>query len=569
MILGPIFIGSVAAVLVFFTRYFYSFFPGLIFSPPLVLLGLALAGVVLQKWIFQPKRIQPHYDGLADLFYQIHSPFKPQSALQWAIRGSMSFLLILAGAGVGAEGVAIEALQSLHMKLGFRSSLWFEQSRRTDAAVSLSAGISAAFGAPFAGVLLPIELGIGGSTISSVFSSFSAFLVYQFLVHRFSMESFNILGVLGGFHFTHWQEWLGIIVIGVLGGLSGSCLIVFNQYVKQNIRSLFQERAGVQILVCSILLGLIFFVYRSGGTHPLPPDLLLEQVLWGKISAGHVLLLCFGQGLILTLILAGFGTVGLFWPLFALGGYLGFCVNHWFFNDFVDFTAAAGLMGGSAIWATVLGAPVAGAILAYEVSQNIHVILPSLIVGLLACSVRRVLKVKTLVESDLMARGMSLFGGRSTAVLKSILVQDAMVTDFEIIHEKETISELHRRLSWFRYPFLPVVNTQGLLTGLLTVDSIQKGDEGPSLPVASALVELVEAKDLLYRSGFKPPIVRVNETLLKAAEVFGDFPCLPIVDDEGRIVGLLFGYTMRAAYDREVARRSFSFMREGGNGSSA
>ena len=66
--------------------------------------------------------------------------------------------------------------------------------------------------------------------------------------------------------------------------------------------------------------------------------------------------------LLLALTLSSFGTVGVFWPLLSLGGFLGFCIDHWVLQEIPGFAATAGMLGGAALWGVVLGAPLTGAL---------------------------------------------------------------------------------------------------------------------------------------------------------------------------------------------------------------
>ena len=134
------------------------------------------------------------------------------------------------------------------------------------------------------------------------------------------------------------------------------------------------------------------------------------------------------------------------------------------------------------------------------------------------------------------------------------------MTDHELVHEHEPVSELYARLMRSPYAFLPVVNSQGVYMGLLTADMIQDAwKHQASTGKNSPLSKLVGAKDLLYRKGMKIQSVRAGDRLSAAAEVFKDMPCVPVVTDDQRVVGLLFVYNVRLSYDREVARRSLSF----------
>ena len=71
-----------------------------------------------------------------------------------------------------------------------------------------------------------------------------------------------------------------------------------------------------------------------------------------------------------------------------------------------------------------------------------------------------------------------------------------------------------------------MINAQGSYVGLLTVDMVQEGWQAQDPPDShSPLAKLLEAKDLLYRSGFKAPTVKVNDRLTATAGTCEDVPC--------------------------------------------
>lgn len=72
--------------------------------------------------------------------------------------------------------------------------------------------------------------------------------------------------------------------------------------------------------------------------------------------------------------------------------------------------------------------------------------------------------------------------------------------------------------------------------------------------------KVVEAKDLVYQKGVKTPVVPIESDLKSVIHYFDEFPCLPVVQGDQHLVGLLFVSDVRLAYDREVSRRSFDFM---------
>jgi len=560
--LGPTIIGLLAACIAFIPKFLHSRFPSLDGYTPVAVLGIGAFSIFLQKILLFRKAESSNYDGLVDLFLTIHSPLSFSSATRWMMRGSQTFLLCLFGGGAGSEGAVMEWLLALQVKLGGRASRWFEQRRRTDCAMSIAAGIAAAFSA----VLFPIELGIGGRSIASSVSAMAAYLSIRFLMSQFSIEIFDVSGVLSGFHFNSWKIALEFGVIGICGGLLSGGMICFFTYVQTSLRSLFQTQVWMKTLAGAGVLSLVFFIFRK---IPFSTHGLLEQVLWLHYSLGEVVLLWIAIAISLAFVTTSFGTLGVFWPIFTLGGLFGFCINYWFLRDLTNCGAAAGVVGSAALLGSILGTPLAASVLAFELTQNLQLVLPCMMASFLALWVRKKVHPKSWIEVHLEDRDCTLVSGRSEKILNSILVRDAMATDFDLIHEQEPLSDLHSKVLSFRYPFLPVVNSQGVFKGLLTVDRIEEcwlAESSVPQTAATPLSKLLEAKDLIYRFGVRLGMqsepAKAHDTLSCVIGRFENALCVPVLGDGGKVLGLLFSFQIRQAYEREMARQSALGMRK-------
>jgi len=560
--LASAWLGLISAAVVVAPRLLQTQAPLLNWHAPVLILGVTSFAVAIQRFVLDRRTGSRAYDGLADLFIHIHTPSQLDSPGRWGLRGVISWLLNLFGGSVGPEGAAVELSHALALRTRARSSKWFEQRRRTDASSALSAGIAAAFGAPFAGFLLPIELGIGGRALSSVISAIVAFLGARLMIGAFGLSVVDLGSALHGFKFTQGREIAALIAISLSAAVVGAFSIKVIRYCQDSLLDLFQTRAWMRILAGGVLLFLVAMIHPAGHLNPVS---LVEQTIWAQKSLSSVGLLFCVELLSLGLVLAAFGSVGLFWPLFAIGSFLGAIVTQltWMGASVMPiggFVAISGLMGAASLWGAVLGAPLTGAVVVYEMTQSLPAFLACLIGAWVARDLRQLMHRGSLIDRDLESRGLALIEGRSAAVLDAVSVKDAMVADHEIVHEQEPVSELYSRLLKSRYPFLPVVSTQGMFRGLLTADMVQEGWQSQAAVTSnSPLAKLLEAKDLLYRSGFRTPTVKANDKLSAAARLFEDLPCIPVLGDDSRVLGLLFAYNVRLAYDREVARRSLSF----------
>ena len=599
--LEQVLIGLIAAVFVVLPKYLFCVFqfPGQISrQAPIFILLVGVIAIFLHKSILRRRSLSPHYSGLADLLVQIHIPADPSTFVRWVVHGFCSFLLIFFGGCTGPEGAGVEWTYSLVLQFRNSSVRWFEQRRRTDVAMSLAGGISAAFGAPFTATLLPIELGIGGksqafatSAIAAFLGSrlFSAFLPIEIkgifdLPFDFSPEIKEIFFRLQS---STPQAWLAVVCIGLVSGIVGVLAIRLIGYIQKELNVLFQAQTWLKVLAASMLIFLVFFIYQPSY---LPPWVLLKQVIAGQhpatssalssvsssslssvsssaaylglhtdqsfsqYSGSEVALLFVIRLLSLALVVAGFGSVGIFWPIFVLGGFLGYLVNIWIVPGLSDFTALASLMGGAAFLSAVFRTPLAGAVLAFELSQSVEILFPTFLATVIAGAVCQLLRTPSLINKDLEVLGVSLAEGRSVTVLNAISVRDAMIIDHCVVKESELVSTLYTKINDSKYPFLPVVDSQGAFVGLLTLEMIQAGWQSQTQG-DKPLANLLEAKDLLYRSRLRVPTIRVDDRLSITTGMFDELPCLPVLSDGKKVVGLLFVHNVRLAYDREVIKR--------------
>ncbi len=558
MFIRPVFIGFVAAIIVELSRVLRNLVPQS-YKTPYLIFPIILFVLFYQIFLRRSEgHSKKNYFGLSDLFVYIHSPAKPDSTVHWIFRGITSFLFCVFGFSVGPEGAITELTHALTSSQRSRSSRWFEQLRRTDAATVLSAAISAVFEAPFAALLVSIELGIGGRILSPVTSSLSAFVFSRVIDRVFQIERLNLATDLYPFNFAQPSYWICIFVVAILCSVMSLLFVFFKKYFHENTVELIGKRTWLTILIGG---GCLFFIYMLYKDAQMSPKDLIEQVFLVRSSLQEVALLFFILFLTLAILVSTFGTIGIFWPLFVLGGLIGYGVDHYFQMSFSGFsggfTGIAILAGGVAFWGGTLGIPLSGAVLSYELSHHIHVLIPCLLAGFTAKKLSQILKSHPIVYKELQAYGISLVGGRSATVLELVSVRDAMVTDFETVYEQEPISDLYFKLLKSRYPFLPVVDQKGKYVGILTVDMVEESwqTEDPKTSHTS-LSQLLEAKDILYRSGFKTPTLRTNDKLSKTTGVFEEIPCVPVLEVDGKVAGLLFAYNVRFAYEREETRRS-------------
>ena len=551
MIFESVRIGIIAALIVIAPQAIQAQFPSVNWASPLFLLGIGALAIFLYGRERLKKSEELTGSGLSDLLLYVHSPLSQDSHLKWLVRAVISFLLVLCGGRAGAEGASVEFLHGVHLKWRSSATRWFEQRRRSQVGSVLAASLASAFSAPFAGLMFSVELGVGGRTVSIFLSSILSFLTTRILQSVFHLPILDLRTSFGEVHLLSGKEWVGVFILASVGGLLGVFLLGFIRYAQGGFQSLFRGRIGWRVFAASVLLCSVLWVSRVSFPSS---GVLLDHLVWAKPQASELFVLGLAQVLSLSLLVSGFGTIGWLWPLFTLGSLFGVVLHSVFLHPFVVFSLPSVLLGAVVLWSAVLNTPLTCALIVFEMTHNVYILIPALVAGGMASWIAQRVCRSLFFEKLFHSQPFSLRGGRSSRVLESISVKDAMVTDFEVILDNESISELRVRMFRSPYPFFPVVNHEGTYQGMLTLDTLLEIEEG------AFLGSFLEAKDLLYRQGLTVPVVQSSDLLASTVGFFESVPCVAVVDESHKLMGLLFVYHVRLAYDREVTRRSLNFV---------
>ncbi|NDD91343.1 hypothetical protein EBZ37_04590, partial [bacterium] len=335
---------------------FHGFFASLIVSVALAMSATARGAnsssfwalVVLAVLIFSTAFVQrqqekkasdvdlERYDGGADLLVHIHAPGLPDRSSRWTLRGLLSWILSGMGFAFGPEGVASELSQSARMMARDTSTRWSDQRRRTDAALALAAGMSAGFGAPFAAVLLPAELSVGGHVLTSVLAAVSGFVGIQFFTDFFGQYGLSVLGVRGrlshlwGFRFHELNDWISAIIVCLVCTFGALLTLWVIRQGRVLIDRWGAKRASFASVVAGVLLlSVLILSPQSMGSLPI----FFERVIRNELPIGSLIALALSLFLTVCAIYTGLGSMGVWWPSFLLGatvsmisGYIGMMV---------------------------------------------------------------------------------------------------------------------------------------------------------------------------------------------------------------------------------------------------
>ncbi|MCM0607103.1 MAG: chloride channel protein [Xanthomonadaceae bacterium] len=516
---------------------------------PIVILALAvflaLFEQIAKRFKWQPKRAGL-VTGTSEILAHVHLPPEKTFSEHSFWRGMESVLLSMFGGRVGVEGAATSFAYAFALKSRTNSAQWFEQQRRTDAASALAAGIACMFGSPFAAIILPLELNLGGRTLSVAFSAAAAVATTQLFVTLGFTEALTPTTLFLEFGVTLEQSLRLIfftLSIGLLFGFLSVYFLVLTNSGREGWNHYRHKLWFLPASVGCLILFAILVAYPEGFGLP---NALLEGLLNLKDSPTEMALTGLTQILSALVGVNFFGTVGVFTPIFVSGAGFAAALGTIFFGAY----SLPALLGGSALLSGIFNTPLTAAFLAYELSGNWTVLLPCFIAAWVSREVVVRFRGRGLVDEELQFLGVELLSGRQRSILKSLKVSSAMVTDFDVVTHNESLTELHHRMEKSKYPFLPVIGQNNKYMGILTADIVEYAMSDKTSQSLN-----LDAKDLLFRSGSRPKSIQVDDHLDIASEWFEETPLIPVLAEGDKIVGLLFVHNVRIAYDREVANR--------------
>ena len=283
------------------------------------------------------------------------------------------------GLSLGREGPSIQ-LGAMAAKGFSRITKRVKTEEKLLMTCGASAGLSAAFNAPIAGVLFSLEEIHKHFSPEILLSSMAASITSDFV-------SRNVFGLkpVFTFHITHMMP-LGtyghVLILGVIIGLMG---VVYNTCLSKS-QDLYQKLPGqtMRLLIPFMLAGVFGFLYPSvlGGGHS-----LVEVLSSGEMVMGSLCLL-FVLKFVFSMVSFGSGAPGgIFLPLLVMGAVIGGI----YFNAVGMVSGSLdGLLGNFIIlgmagyFSAIVRAPITGIILISEMTGSFSHLLTLSMVSLAA-----------------------------------------------------------------------------------------------------------------------------------------------------------------------------------------
>jgi len=467
------------------------------------------------------------------------SQVEPKVALLKPLSSAIS---IGTGGPFGAEGPIIltgGAFGSIFAQLFHLSAA----ERKALLVAGAAGGMSATFGAPVAATLLAVELLLFEWKPRS-FIPVSASAAVAAAVRPALFPN----GPLFPFVQRSPLPWTGLVicvVVGLIAGLGSSLLTVMVYGFEDAFR-----RLPIHWMWWPAIGGL--FIGIGGLIEPRALGVGYDDIramLGGNLLGTALITLLVVKAIIWSLSLGSGTSGGVLAPLLIMGGALGALEAH-----FIG-------VGGPGLWALIgMGAMVGGTmrspltaiVFAFELTHDVNVLLPLLI----ACSASFLVTVlvmkRSILTEKVARRGHHLTREYAVDPYEVLRVSEVMTERVDTLPAAMTVRDAIAFMTgraagedpsaW--HQGYPVVSADGSVAGVLTRgDVVRWGSDGiePGEQIANVVVTPVVGYP-------QEPVGRLADRMAAA-----DVGRAPIVDDEGKLVGLVSRRDLLRARSRQMA----------------
>lgn len=460
------------------------------------------------------------------------------------------------GGSSGIESPVVTTGSAIGSNFGRAYKLSYKE-RTLLLACGAAAGIAGAFNTPIAGVLFTLEVLLVEANISAFIPILIAaaagalvskvILAESILLHFELQEPFNYYNV--PFY----------LILGVLCGLTSfyySRVFLktenfFKRYEHNKAAKVFI--AGAVLFVLILLLPPLFgegyiniIQLSSADTRG-----VFQNSIIPFVAANRTLLYFFLLAVILlkpvatAVTLGGGGNGGNFAPSLFVGAFVGFLFSsvltdlnivHLPISNFT-LVAMAGLLSG------IFHAPLTGIFIIAEITGGYELIIPLMMVSATSYAVSKYFMPLSIDFKKLSDKEKILRTSTDAYLLSNITLSQLVETDFLEIEDTADLGSLVEKVAVSRRNIFPVLDADGALKGLVTIDDVRE------IMFKQDLYKKLSMKELMRRPAY---IISEKDDISSAMKLFDESHLwnIPVVVD-GRYKGFISKSTILEKY-REV-----------------
>ncbi|MBV8201911.1 MAG: chloride channel protein [Acidobacteria bacterium] len=522
--------------------------------PPWVVIAAPTAGGVLVVLIIWLGRQSVGGEGMAMLIEAVALSGGKIPRRPVLLNALASIATVGSGGSLGREGPMIRLGAMISSWMGLRLGL---PPHRVKILVGCgaAAGLAATYNIPFGGALFAMEVILGNFALE-IFGPIVASSVIATAIAR-SVVGNAPLYEAHGYTFTSGWELLPYAGLGIVGALTSLVFMFGVEGGKKIFKRFTLVPRPLQPLLGMPLLGVLglyvpLVLGRGYGTI----NLALTEKLHLQPRFGLTVLMLLGLAaakLLATALTAGCGgSGGMFTPSLCFGALVGSAYGysaHWLWPHLVsEHWGAYAAVGMAAVMAGTSHAPISAILMLFEFTQNYDLILPVMLAAIIASLLAKRLRRYSIYTEPLRRRGIELPWRMEEAVLAGLKAEDLARPDSDVLHPSDHYRKVVETFLSGRRQRLFVVGEDRRLLGAISLHDIKHVLEHPEALTA------VVAHDLMVPVG---TVVSKGERLHRATQLFAqsDYERLPVVDDEGKLLGVLAKRDLMAVYAQEVLGR--------------
>ncbi len=463
------------------------------------------------------------------------------------IKSLASSICIGTGGSVGREGPIVQIGSALGSTLGQIMHLSDKRVRNL-VACGAAGGIAATFNTPIAGVFFALEIVVGefsaGYFSSVVIAAVTASVIGRVFLGNtpsFPVPSYTIVSA--------W-EFGFYAILAVLAALTG-VIFVHLLYKTEDLFNALPVVEYVKPAIGGLFVGLIglFFPQVFGVGYD-----TIEEGLLDQLAVWLTVVLLFVKLFATSITLGSGGSGGIFAPSMFLGSMLGETFGalvHYLWPAVTANPGAYALVGMSAVFAGAAHAPITAIVILFEMTDDYRIILPLMLATAISTALAsHLLHQGSIYTIKLFRRGIRIEHGHDIDVMQSVLVGEVMTRDVDTVPATMSLPDLEQEFQRTAHHGFPVLDENGELFGLITLQDLRNALVSPS---ASTLT----AADIATRS---PLVAYPDEPVWAALRRLGrrDVGRLPVVDrsNSRKLLGLVRRSDIVRAYNVAIVRKA-------------
>ncbi len=405
--------------------------------------------------------------------------------------------------------------------------------------------IGGIFEAPIAGLVFTLEVLMMDLTMASVAPLLISSVTAATISYMFTgTEPMFVLKTIEPFAISRipWYIVLGI-VCGFASLYFTRGMNFLEQQFKKHIRSI-----GAKIIVGGVTLGILVYLFPPlyGEGYGVITDLIngesrsaMQYSPFARLGSTNWVILGYFILIILFKIVAsvatngGGGVGGIFAPSLFMGALVGFVTAR--IMNILGLTVPESnfaLIGMAGLMSGVMHAPLTGIFLIAELTGGYHLFLPLMIVSVSSYLIIKLFEQHSLYAMRLAQKGELLTHNKDRSILTLLKMDNVLETDLTTVPPEMTLGDLVKCIATSRRNIFPVVNSKGVLKGVLLLDEVRNIMFQPRLYNRFTVSDLMNSPQALIYD---------DMPMEKVMEIFEDTGAwnLPVVNRKKKYLGFV------------------------------